>query len=74
MDHAGDQVTRTDTLAAAVAAHSDAVAAERTARAARDLEIMRAWKAGATMPELVATTGLKRAWLYRLLNMAGQAG
>ena len=67
-------MTNLDALAAAVAAHSDAVAAERAARTVRDLEIMCAWKAGVPMPELVATTGLKRAWLYRLLNTAGQAG
>ena len=67
-------MTRLDTLAAAVAAHSDAVAAERAARTARDLEITRAWKAGMEMSELVTITGLKRAWLYRLLNAAGQAG
>ena len=74
MDRYGHQVTRPDTLAAAVAAHSDAVAAERAARTVRDLEITRAWQSGVPMPELVTITGLKRAWLYRLLNAAGQAG
>lgn len=65
-------MTNVDALAAAVAAHSDTVAAERASRAARDEQIMRAWKTGVTMPELIAATGLKRAWLYRLLNTADQ--
>lgn len=54
------------TLAAAIAAHAEAVEAERTARNARDLEIVRAWKAGATVEELLTATGLARQRLYQI--------
>ncbi len=54
----------------ALTAHGRAVEAERTARNARDLAIVRAWKAGASVEELAAVTGLTRARLYQIRKEA----
>lgn len=54
----------------ALAAHVEAVEAERTARSARDLAIVRAWQAGASVEELMAVTGLTRARLYQIRKEA----
>jgi len=63
-------VTAGGALLAALAARVEAVEAERTARNARDLAIVRAWKAGVSVEELVAVTGLARARLYQIRKEA----
>ena len=59
-------MTAVGALRDALTAHVEAVEAERTARDARDLAIVRAWKAGVSVEVLMAVTGLTRARLYQI--------